>query len=195
MEFLTGFCSRVTRYTLQAKQKVGFTLVEIMIVIAAVSIALPVVFGLFFVTIQSRTRVAKLQATKQNGDYALNVIQSLVRKYARATYSDSGFVTPVCNTTGSSASDPIYFSDAYNNWFTFNLTAGKIASESSITGSSDLTSDAVAISGFSIGCDSTSSFSPPIITVQFKVSQAETSSRQEEKAELNYQTKIKLRSY
>jgi type II secretory pathway pseudopilin PulG len=186
----------------------AFTLIELVIVIGVIAISLPIVFGLFFLILQAQSRIYILQEVKRNGDYTLSVMQNIIKDRAYAIYSDPGLANEneVCSTksspsTPTSAANPLYFKDPDGRLFYFyaDETTHRIASYSAITNPNTywLTNEKVAIEpdNFSLSCFRTSIFSPPIVAVSFSISQAGSPARHEEKASLNYQTKVKLKSY
>ncbi|OGK15589.1 hypothetical protein A3H80_03735 [Candidatus Roizmanbacteria bacterium RIFCSPLOWO2_02_FULL_37_19] len=176
----------------------GFTLIETMIVLSIIGLIIPVMFSLFFINLRSQTKVLILQEVKRNGDNSLNTIESLSKQFGVSFHQASPPLrtNEVCVTTGSNYSaGNIYILDESGDWFSFYLDNGRIASESGTTGVTYLTNDKVVVSSFSLTCDRPISVSPPIMSISFTVSQVGTPGRQEEEASLNYQTKIKLRSY
>ncbi len=176
--------------------------------IGVIGLILPVLFSIIFVIFQEQTKVYRLSHVKQEGDHVINVMDYLIRNYAAGIYTDSSATNEVCAAPGSSqTSGNLYFKDLNDNTFEFFLinNAGQytIASDSFRPAGSaspettDLTSSAVSIDNttFSIICNKTSDFSPPVVTVQYKVSYQTSSTRPEDKAELSYQTSIKLNNY
>lgn len=182
-------------------KKLGFTLIELILAMSVFAITLPVVFGLFFLNLQTRTKVLILQQVKRNGDDALATIDSLVHTRGYALYSDQAMTTEVCSTiSGSStptSSSTVYFKDPVGTKFYFALDNGKIASYSASMSPNPayLTNGKVVVSGLDISCERSSTFSPPLISISFAVSQLGSPVRHEEKASLNYQTKTKLQNY
>lgn len=185
--------------------KKSFTLIELVIVIGVIAISLPVIFGLFFISLQSQSKIYILQEVKRNGDYALNIMQATLKQYAKIV-TNSTYTTEVCpvipaNPTPTPSSNA-YFVDKFGKKFNYSLNLNKIASNSPVVlqGGNDiqnwyLTNDKVKIDSLRFTCYKTNIFSPPIVSVSFTVSQAGTPARHEEKASLDYQTKIKLKSY
>ena len=181
--------------------KKSFTLIELLVVIGVVGVSLPILFGLFFIILQQQSKIYIIQEVKKNGDYTLNTIQSIIRQYGKELYSDPNLTTKVCDSANSQYSGNIYIKDKFINKFSFQLDGTKIASLSTALASGGnygnvfLTNDKVRATSFSISCNRTSLFSPPIINISFTISQANSPVRHEEKASMTYQTKIKLRSY
>lgn len=184
------------------KKKSGYTFIELMIALSILTLILPVIFGVLFVVGRQQAKVLVLQEVKRSGDYALNAIQTLTRQYGRSLHSafPPTSANQVCVEADSSYDGDIYIKDQSGNTMRFFEDEEKIASESakSPTGGSDetlyLTSDKVAISSLLIGCERFTSFDPPILSISFTASQKNDAAPQEESAQLNYQTKIKLRN-
>jgi len=199
--------------SLNYKLQIGnysFTLIELVVAIGVIAISLPIIFDLFFLTLQTRSKIYILQEIKRNGDYALNTMQNIIKHHVYAIYSDPELTIEVCSTKSKldtpavfnpSASANLYFKDPYGNLFYFYTddTEKKIASYSAITNPNiqPLTGENVAVEpeNFILSCSRTSIFSPPIVTISFSISQANKPTHHEEKASLNYQTKIKLKNY
>lgn len=181
--------------------KKGFTLIETLVVVAIIGLSLPVIFALFITTLQSQAKVAITQEVKRNGDYALDIIEHNIKASAYTIYSDAAQTTEVC-TTRSSPSTPassatVYFADKNNSLFYFSQLSDRIAwfAANQNPQTTYLTAPNVKVIDLSITCNRTASFSPPIISISFSVSQNEPSPRHEGTASLDYRTKIKLRSY
>lgn len=60
----------------------GFTLIEMVISVGVISILIPVIFNLFFVSLRSELRMRILKSVKGNGDMALAYISDDVREKA-----------------------------------------------------------------------------------------------------------------
>lgn len=181
--------------------KSGFSLIEILIVVSILAFTIPIVFGLFFINLQSQTKVLILQEVKRNGDSALNTIEYLVKNRAYTLYSDADLTTEVCTTRSSSAtltsSSTVYFVDKNGASFNFAVDQNKLASFSATISPnpSYLTNVRVAVSNFTMSCNRTSSFNPPLVTIAFTVSQPSGNTRHEQQSTLNYQTKIKMTAF
>jgi type II secretory pathway component PulJ len=188
------------------KFRFGFTLMETVIVIGLISLLLPVIFSIVFSITRQQAKVYILSQIKREGDNALNIIENLIRNNAVSIHADipkSG--NTVCfddnlqhPDSGTSNGSDFYFSDRSGEWFKFALSENEIASSSSIPNATiDLTSNLNSrITSYEINCDQTSSFTPPLVSIKFKIEQRQTESlRAEDVASLEYATKIKLRSY
>lgn len=183
------------RYT---KTRRGFTIVELIIVIAVIAIAIPAVFGVFFSMLQARLKVVALEEVKRNGDSAINIMKHMIQNNAVAIYSDNTLNTQVCNTSASSSPGPLYFKDKDNlaSYFNFKIDSDRISISGPSAVLNYITNLKTITSNFSVSCSRTiatyNTF--PIVTISFDITAAAASTRQEEKAKLNYRAKIKLRN-
>jgi len=174
-----------------------FTLIEMIVVIATISLVLPALFTIIFAILQQQIKIQRLSIIKREGDNVLNLMENTIRNYSESVHS----ATPPNDTNkicqSKNQQEAIYFKDKFNNWFRFylNNNNNKIASQSSIVGLIDLTSSQTKIDNFTIQCYRTSLYSPPVININFTISYNTSFLRVEENASLNYQTKVKLRSY
>ncbi|MFN4212439.1 MAG: type II secretion system protein [Microgenomates group bacterium] len=180
--------------------KSSFTFIELIVVIGVVGLALPVLFAIVFALLQQQTKIYRLSQVKREGDYALNVMENIIRNNVISLHSGTPPTdsNKVCTTEGSTFDTP-YLQDKYTlgTWSRFYFSNDKIASESSTPPSinANLTTDKVKVTSFSISCQGKGIYSSPFVNLSFIIQYNTTSTRPEETATLNYQTKIKLRSY
>jgi len=188
------------------KSPKGFTFIELIIVTAVIGVVLPALFAIIFSVLRQQIKVNRLAEVKRQGDYVLNVIQSIINNNGIGIYytTDPSTLDPaeeVCyddvnNSYGPTDGNNFYFMDNYEKWFSFYLDGTKISSDAAILAAPvDLTTPAVRITNFEIGCNRTSLYSPPLVTVKFTIEYNTDSTRAEDKASLNYQTLIKLKNY
>jgi|SRR3990167_3394474 len=186
------------------KNSAGFTLIEMLVVIAIVIFIVPVMFSVVFSVLREQTKIYRLSTVKGEGDYVLNRVSSTVRNYAISIHSasppdDNNQKCKAVETYSSSSS--LYFQDEWGEWFSFYLSSGTISSSSSqLAQPQSLNSDKTAIYDFSIGCTRAASYSPPTISLSFNICYVTSagscaSTRPEEFSDLHFQTKIKLRNY
>ena len=174
----------------------GFTLLEVILVLGILVIILPLGFSIFLATSRAQLKVYVLHNVKRNGDTALSIMQNLIKTRALSLQQSDG--SAICSSAPSSySSGDVYFVDADDNRFRFYISYNKIPSEISSIGVSFLTNEQVSVpsGGFSLTCNRATPFSPPLVALSFSISQAASTSRAEEQAALNYQTKIRLRAY
>ncbi|MDO8496936.1 MAG: type II secretion system protein [bacterium] len=183
--------------------KKGFTFIEIIVVLGIITIVLPALFSIIFVILQQQNKVYRLSQVKREGDYALSIMEHVIRNYGTAVYYGAPptyLDTPKCDTAGSSApySSTMYLKDIYGNWLHFytvdDAGSTKIASESAQFTSGFLTTNKVKIINYSISCSRTNTFSPPLVTISFTAQYNTDSTDPKDTASLTYQTSIKLRN-
>jgi len=137
----------------QLSYKKGFTLVEILVAVALLGIFSVAVSQVFFTLIRSQNKTEKIQTVKEAGDYAFNVMETMIRnaKSINATCPSSTANSVVItnpdgeNTTFECLGDPDF----------------KISSESAsgIHSSFDLTGENILVDScnFTIVCPASSS--------------------------------------
>ncbi|MBI5620307.1 type II secretion system protein [Candidatus Gottesmanbacteria bacterium] len=177
------------------KNKKGFTLIELLVAVAIISGLGTVLAQAFFTTTRSNTKVERLTDVKQNGEYALALIERMVRN-ART-------ITATCTQDGSvsTPSAAVVAPDGGETTIGCVLdgTVTRIASQSS-SGTEYFTSNAVTLGGDSCDADSLVFYCTSIaevpkgLKVTFQLSQKGTPVDQFEKASTTFQTSISLRS-
>lgn len=179
-------------------KKLGFTLIEVTVVIGTVAIALPSLFFIIYSIYRQQARIVAVQEVKNQGDFALNSMKNSIRISAVSIHSADppNSANRVCSSSGLPV-DADYFMDKSGGSLAFQLSGDKIISRSSVEGITDLTGNKVAVSNFNIECQAKSSFSPPIVTINFDINYKSPvpTPRPEEAATLHYQTKVRLRNF
>lgn len=177
------------------KKKNGFTLIELLVAVAIISGLGVVLTQAFFTTTRSNTKVEKLSDVKQNGEYALAIMERMIRN-ARG-------INAYCTSSGTEVTPSIAIVNPDGNPTTFQCVLAesvtRVASVSS-AGTEYLTSRAVTLGGPS--CDaSTLKFYctsiadiPRSLKVTFQLSQKGMPTDQFEKASTVFQTSISVRS-
>lgn len=165
-------------------KKSGFTLIEIMIVVGILGIIAVVGSGVFFSILRGSTKTKTLQMVKQNGGYAISVMERMIRN-ARALTS------PTADSTVSSIT--IKNPDSGQTTFSCEGTPAKIASNGAFLLSNEVkVSNCNNIFEVKVGQPG---IRPAVVKINFKLSPAGTPSRPEEQAEVNFQTTVTLRNY
>ncbi len=183
--------------------KKGFTLIETIVVIAIVSLTLPVIFSIFFVLLQQQTKIYRLNTVKKEGDYIISLIENTIKNKAVSIHSstppDDANKKCADDSSSYSSTTSLYFLGSNGNWFGYLVNADSIASSSAILPSIGLTSSKTKINNFSISCSRRYAYSQPSVYVSFDVQYCNdvacSQIRPEEIATMHYQTAIKLRSH
>lgn len=178
----------------------GYTLIEMLIVIAIIGIILPTVFSIVYVIVNQQFKVFRIIETKRQGDYTLTFIKEKILREAISVQDAAG--NPHCLEPG------IEHSSAGGNDFVFVTTSGTYQFTSVSSGNVTylqfiensnspvaLTTNKVTISDFNISCEKRNSITKPIIDINFNVSFSDASPTvQEGIVSLPYKTKLKLRN-
>lgn len=163
----------------------GFTLIEVLMVVFLLGIIVIIGSNLFFSILKGASKAEIEKEVKQNGDYAMNVMERMIRN-GQEILPNSEVPSQTC--TSPMTKIKIKNPDGKDTEFSFS--SNQIASNGA-----SLTSGNVALvpDSFSFSCDS--SKTPPIVTVSFDLSQKGTGLRPEEKAQVHFQTTVGLRTY
>ncbi|NMB83755.1 hypothetical protein GYA28_00520 [Candidatus Roizmanbacteria bacterium] len=186
--------------------KRSFTLIESLVVVGVIGLVLPAIFSITFIIIQQQTKIIRLQEVKKQGDFVINTVENLIRNNAVSIHSTYPFTddNEICdNPAVGAAEEAAYFKDKFGQRFRFFVPAGttKVASESADGSSIDLTNSDIRVepATFKIRCYKPSAYSSSIVEISFNICYAVgsscTSSRPEETATLDYQTKVVLKEY
>jgi prepilin-type N-terminal cleavage/methylation domain-containing protein len=160
----------------QKSRNKGFTLIELLISIVIIAIVGTVVVGIFLINLRVTAKTKILTEVKQNGNYALEIMERMIRNAER--------VQSVCS--GSSSNLQILNPD--KDLTTFSC-GNQIASNSGY-----LTSSELLVKGCSFNCQQSAN-KPAVITIQFTLSQKSATAGQEFTAEIPFQTIVSTRSY
>lgn len=173
-------------------QSHGFTLLEIIVSVGIISLIAVVVTQVLFSTGQSNSKAEIQKEVKQNGNYALGVIDRMMRNAQSVTSTCDGSITTSIQITNPD-----------NGATTFGcvLDSGvtRLASQSA-SGTKYLTNDSVTLGGVNCAAStlqftcSTSTNIPARIKVMFSLSQQGTPVSQFEQASAEFQTTIGLRN-
>lgn len=159
------------------EKKSGFTLVEVLVALTILITVIYIGFNFLFSAVSGSGKAEVLKEVRQNGSYALSVIDSVVRSASQLSCSKNPDSLTMWNPRGETTR--------------FYLDDNKIASGSS---SLLLTSSSVEVTDFLIAC-STEPGKPASVDVSFTVSRPGTDLRASEKASQDFSTRIILRNY
>lgn len=81
----------------------GFTLVEVIVVIAIVGMMLPIIFSIITTVARQQSKIYRISEAKQQGDFALAYIKNYIRNTGDRIYllrndETNEFAVEVCNT-------------------------------------------------------------------------------------------------
>lgn len=184
------------------KKILGFTLIEMLVVIGIIAIALPATFAIIFAIIRQQARVYALKQVKREGDFVLNKMEDNIRNNAVGIFTNQSLSSEVCDQSlvktnyGPNNGSGFYFKDKSGNWFQYYLLNNtNIASQSAVPSQPvNLTTSAVKISTFSLSCNRTAAFSPPVVSISFDIAYS-ADQFQEQNAKIHYQTQVGMKNY
>lgn len=169
----------------------GFTLLEILISISIAASVGILLAQVFFTTVRTNTKTELLKDVKQNGEYAVGIMERMIRSALR--------VQSTCTTTGSTLLS-IQIVNPNGDTTTFGClvdgTVTRIASTSSTAVTEYLTSSNVTIGGASCS-DAENSLSfvctsypdqASRVTVSFSLSEIGTPPDKRDQASVEFQT-------
>lgn len=152
----------------------AFTLIELMVTVGIIGLVVVSATGLFFFTLKGGKKADIQSKIKQNGDYAINVMKTMIRNAEQ--------INPPCASSMTS----IEIKNPDGGSTTFNISSNQVASSGA-----GLTSNEFVASGLTFNCDSPVD-KPPTVSLSFTLSK---SGIPEESISQTFQTSVSLRSY
>lgn len=173
----------------------GFTLIELLVAVAIIAGLGIMLAQVFFTTTRSNTKVERLTDVKQNGEYALSIMERMIR--------NARVLTAVCTDDGSTPVSSVAVENPDGGTTTIQClldeSVTRIASVSSL-GTEYLTSNAVSLGGSTCDGDSLTFYCTSVaqvskaLKISFSLSQKGTPVDQFGKASTAFQTSVGLRS-
>jgi len=180
-----GFKNKNSFFNVSGKTA-GFTLVEVLVVILSFGILAVAGSSLFISILKGAAKAEIEKEIKQNGDYAINVMERMIRN-AREIVNCSSSSIRIKNPDGG--------------YTTFNCRVNdqvaSIASNSAFLTGKNVTLDSNGEANCSSGnlTFSCTSGNPPTVGISFTLYQKGSSVRPEEKAQAKFETTVSLRTY
>lgn len=158
----------------------GFTLVELLVVVGVIATVGTMVGNLFLSNLRTAAKTKALTEVKQNGDYALSVMERMIRnaKEVQAGCPGVGTSLTILNPDGETTE---FICDTVNE---------QIASNSGIF----LTSDKLVLTSCSFDCQQPQE-KPAVIDISFALRKGNVSWGKEFTAEASFQTTVSTRLY
>jgi len=172
------------------KVELGFSLIELLVFVSLIGIIGAITTQVLIISIRSQGKSEIGKEVKQSGDYAMSVMDTMIR--------NASDITDYCNENVDEIN--ILNQDGYNTRLYCDVSASQIASESSgfpgPTLTQSLTSEKVAVSScvFRIVCP-TPPLSPKYVFINYTISQVGTGLPPDQTATVNYQSTVSLRNY
>jgi len=169
--------------TIMFKKDKGFTFIEVIIVIAMITVLSTVSINILITVLRGSLKSQVTKEVKQSGDYAINVMTRMIRN-----------ATSIEDCAGNSIH--IRNPDAFETVFNCGTQISSASASINPTPVPELltSSDLDIVPGTClITCDLTKD--PPIVTIDFSLSKNTSSFRAEEQIRIDFHTKVALRSY
>lgn len=163
--------------------KKGFTLIEILVVIGVLAIIVVVGSTSFFNLLKGSMKTRTISLVNQNGDYALAIMERMIRNGEIIENSDG--------QTCVSGMNKIKIINPDGDWTEFSCEGDTISSNSASLISNQVK---VANGNCSFDCQRAGIFEPDVVTINFTLSQAQTGVRPEEEASVVFKTTVVLRN-
>ena len=170
------------------RRQIGFTLMEIIVVIALLGVVGMMAVNIFFTSLRGSTKAETLKEIKQNGDFAISTMERMIRNAQE--------VTSTCS--GSSSSITIRNPDNWRTTFSCGNQIASISADLVPPVTTYLTSSKVYISDCYFICDD-GGLTPDKVTIHFALCETGAATprpvRPEERASVTFETTVSLRDY
>jgi len=163
----------------------GLTLLELLVSIGLLAIVGGIAAVIFFITIMNASKSDTIREVKQNGDYAISVMERMIR--------GARIIEDPASCSGTSTSS-ITIRNPDNQPTTFSVLSGppdQVASNSTT-----LTNNKVKVNpgGLTFTCTQNSG-KAPIVSINLSLSQAGTTTKVAEITTIIFKTTVSLRTY
>lgn len=154
----------------------GFTLIEIIVVVGLLLTVVTLSVNLVNSLIKGSAKSEIIKEARQNGSYAMSVMDRMIRNASTISTCDSGMSSIELTSPDSSKT-------------TFSFSQTNIASSGA-----NLISDGYTVSSYGFDCLKTEEF-PALVTIKFTLEKGNILLRSEEKVKIPFQTTVNLRGY
>ncbi len=176
-------------YELRVNQ--GYTFVELLVVTSVFLVIMGTVGGLFFSSLRGTTKVTLTNEAKQNGDFAINILERNVKDARSIVNAET-----VCDNSNTKvATMDVIASDGS----AASLNCPALGTNGSISLNSEvLTSTKVSVSDCYFICSRATPNSPPLVKIHFTIGQAlsnpSVTLRPDQKVSIDYETSVQIRN-
>lgn len=177
-----------SRLKISLKMRAGFTLVELLVVLAITGVAGTVILGALSSTFRGANKSDSISTIQQNGNFVMAQLSRTIR-YA------ANLQSPTSCYTGSSipvtlSSITILNSDNNQTTFACDLSSGSIASN----GANLLNAQSVAMTACSFSCSQPTPYNAPTVTISFTLNKRNQNSLVENNSPITFTTSVNMRN-
>lgn len=186
---------------MKLQKHLGFTLIEVIVVLAVVGVVLPTFFTLFYSILRQQVKVYRLTQVKRQGDFIMSTLENTIRSNAYRLYNGA---VEVCAPTLPANGNVTAFQDSYRSSFSITTSGSNLqlspqavvppAPTFAFVGGT-LNDPSISILNFSMTCSRLSPFAAPIVYISFDATYNTASPNPQDNATLPYQTAVKLRNF
>lgn len=174
--------------------KKGFTLIEMLVMVAIMVTVGSLAAIIFFTTLKGASKSDVIREVKQNGEYALSVMERMIRNAKSIEAVGNCLVKGGCS---SGIGTCLKIKNPDNQTTTFMMEPVGSLLKIAANSGNYLTNDKVKLvspPGLIFICTANSG-KPDVVTIRFTLSQAASSARPEETASIPFETTVSLRTY
>lgn len=176
-------------------QNAGFTLFEVIMVIFLFSLISVIGTSLFFSIMKTTSKAEAEKEVKQNGDYAMSVMQTMIRNAKQVTPCETGASSlTIVNQKGSTNTIECFYEDGVAKISLDSGTLSNALTGSNVTVGTPGGTSCTGSSGSTLvfNCQDTS---PQTVDIAFTLTKSGIGTKVEEQASVFFQTSVTLRNY
>ena len=177
--------------------KKGYTLIEMIIVLAVISLLLPMIFSVMYVILRQQIKIYRVVETKREGDRIMLFIKEKVLREAYMIRDSAGIERCILPNVPYSDTPNLVFKkgpNATDASFAFYLSGESIFFNDFITLNTPLNKSTVRITTFNVSCNKRTVDHSPLIDISFTIFYNDpTITAEEGNVSFPYRTKIRLR--
>lgn len=166
-----------------SKDSKGFTLIELITVIAILGVIATIVVGVITITLRGTKKSDLLDSARQNGDTALSQIVKNIR-YAKSLDSPTSCV-------GGTTVDSIMVTSINDDKTTYACVNNMITANNE----SLLDASVLSVANCSFVCSQSATGNPPTITIKYTLTPKNPTNFVETNFTLPFQTSVTMRNY
>lgn len=165
---------------MKKKQTKGFTLIEMLTLVTVLGLIMVAGSGLLFGGLAGTSKAQIQKEVRQNGEYALKIIEETIKNAVKFEICDSSYVT---------------VKDRYFKDITFKVLVDENGISRIASNSSFLTSEKVKVKNFNINCNEIKPGLPSKIGINFTLQQSQDTLLPQNRASIDFSTVVTMRSF